>query len=203
MRSNFPPFSASHPGPISRQKKLFQRRRLGHCRLFVDPMNKSSRSFSSSDSTARPEAFSDESSAIAGRHVIGGVEITIDRGYNGSRKVSDLGKTPSQSGQIAPELTTATPTAQSSELRAGAASRSRTLWTACMAHALHDGCIDLIYLLLPVWQAEFGLGYSELAFFRGLAAVTLAGLQVPAGRLAERFGGRTVLAIGTALVALG
>jgi MFS family permease len=83
------------------------------------------------------------------------------------------------------------------------ASPRRTLLTACIAHALHDGYTDLIYLLLPIWQAEFGLGYGVLALLRGLAAATMAGLQVPAGRLAERIGGRTTLALGTALAALG
>ena len=82
-------------------------------------------------------------------------------------------------------------------------SRARTLWTACAAHALHDGYTDLIYLLLPIWQAEYGLGYGALAFLRGLAAATMAGLQVPAGRLAERLGGRTTLALGTAFAAIG
>jgi MFS transporter, FSR family, fosmidomycin resistance protein len=82
-------------------------------------------------------------------------------------------------------------------------SPTRTLWTACVAHALHDGCTDLIYLLLPIWQAEFGLGYGALAFLRGLAAATMAGLQVPAGRVAAHLGGRTTLALGTALVAIG
>ena len=86
---------------------------------------------------------------------------------------------------------------------ARAVSRGRTLWTACAAHALHDGYTDLIYLLLPIWQAEFGLGYGALAFLRGLAAATMAGLQVPAGRAAERFGGRTTLALGTVLAAIG
>ncbi len=83
------------------------------------------------------------------------------------------------------------------------ASGGRTLWTACAAHALHDGYTDLIYLLLPIWQAEFGLGYGVLAFLRGLAAATMAGLQVPAGRAAERLGGRTTLALGTVLAAVG
>src|SRR5579864_4510425 len=82
-------------------------------------------------------------------------------------------------------------------------SRARTLWTACAAHALHDGYADLIYLLLPIWQAEFGLGYGALAFLRGLAAATMAGLQMPAGRVAERLGGRTTLALGTVLAAIG
>jgi FSR family fosmidomycin resistance protein-like MFS transporter len=86
---------------------------------------------------------------------------------------------------------------------APAASRTRTLWTACAAHALHDGYSDLIYLLLPIWQAEFGLGYGALAFLRGVAAATMAGLQLPAGWAAERLGGRTTLALGTLLAALG
>ena len=82
-------------------------------------------------------------------------------------------------------------------------SRARTLWTACAAHALHDGYTDLIYLLLPIWQAEFAIGYGALAFLRALAAASMAGLQVPAGRIAERIGGRTTLAVGTALAAVG
>jgi MFS transporter, FSR family, fosmidomycin resistance protein len=86
---------------------------------------------------------------------------------------------------------------------APAAPRARTLWTACAAHALHDGYTDLIYLLLPIWQAEFELGYGALAFLRGVAAATMAGLQLPAGWVAERIGGRTVLALGTLLAALG
>src|SRR5262245_48421611 len=79
----------------------------------------------------------------------------------------------------------------------------RTLTVAGVAHALHDGFTDLIYVLLPVWQAEFGLGYAVLAVLRGLYAGTMAVLQVPAARLAERIGGRAVLALGTALAALG
>ncbi len=82
-------------------------------------------------------------------------------------------------------------------------SRMRTLWTACAAHALHDGYTDLIYLLLPIWQAEFALGYGALAFLRGLAAASMAGLQVPMGGVAEHIGGRTTLALGTALAAIG
>ena len=82
-------------------------------------------------------------------------------------------------------------------------SRARTLWTACAAHALHDGYTDLIYLLLPIWQAEFAIGYGALAFLRGLAAASMAGLQVPMGRVAEQIGGRTTLALGTALAAIG
>jgi MFS family permease len=77
----------------------------------------------------------------------------------------------------------------------------RALGVACGAHALHDGYTDLIYLLLPVWQAEFGLGYAEIGLLRGVFAGAMAAFQVPAGMIAERFGAGTMLAAGTALTA--
>ncbi|HEY7580986.1 MAG TPA: MFS transporter [Acetobacteraceae bacterium] len=77
--------------------------------------------------------------------------------------------------------------------------RRRILAVACGAHALHDGFTDLIYVLLPVWQAEFGLSYAVLGVLRMLFAGAMAGLQVPASALAVRWGGPLVLAIGTAL----
>jgi MFS family permease len=79
----------------------------------------------------------------------------------------------------------------------------RTLAVAGTAHALHDGYTDLIYVLLPLWQTEFGLDYAMLAALRGLYAGTMAVLQVPSGRLVEKVDGRIVLAIGTALAAGG
>src|SRR5450755_934825 len=71
------------------------------------------------------------------------------------------------------------------------------------AHALHDGYTDLIYVLLPVWQREFGLGYAELGLLRGVFAGTMASFQIPSGLLSERLGVATVLASGTALAGLG
>ncbi len=82
-------------------------------------------------------------------------------------------------------------------------SARRSLQGAALAHALHDGYTDMIYVLLPVWQAEFALGYAALAALRGVYAGTMAAFQVPAGWLAERLGGRTVLVAGTVLSALG
>lgn len=79
----------------------------------------------------------------------------------------------------------------------------RTLLVAGIAHAMHDGFTDLIYVLLPIWQAEFGLGYAMLAILRSIYAGAMAALQIPSGRLARRVGSRTVLAAGTALAALG
>jgi FSR family fosmidomycin resistance protein-like MFS transporter len=78
-----------------------------------------------------------------------------------------------------------------------------TLAVAGLAHATHDGYTDMIYALLPVWQAEFALGYAALALLRGLYAGAMAALQIPAVRVAEQFGGRLVLVLGTILAAAG
>ena len=58
-------------------------------------------------------------------------------------------------------------------------------------------------MLLPVWQAEFGLGYAEVGMLRGFYAGTMATFQIPAALLAERLGVAPVLGLGTALAGLG
>lgn len=79
----------------------------------------------------------------------------------------------------------------------------RAMSVASGAHALHDGYTDLIYVMLPIWQAEFGLTFAAVGLLRGLFAGTMAALQIPAGYLSERFGAAAVLAGGTALAGLG
>lgn len=79
----------------------------------------------------------------------------------------------------------------------------RALGAASGAHVLHDGYTDLIYVLLPVWQAEFGLGYAEVGMLRGVFAGVMAAFQIPAGLLSEKIGAHLVLAGGTALAACG
>jgi MFS family permease len=98
-----------------------------------------------------------------------------------------------------------------SEARAGPSSDApinkpderRALGVACGAHALHDGYTDLIYVMLPIWQHEFAIGYAALGLLRTCFAGTMAGLQIPSTLLAERFGAPLVLAAGTALSGLG
>jgi MFS transporter, FSR family, fosmidomycin resistance protein len=79
----------------------------------------------------------------------------------------------------------------------------RVLGVVCGAHALHDGYTDLIYVMLPIWQQEFGLGFAALGLMKTVFSGTLAGLQIPSGLLAERFGAPLVLALGTALAGIG
>jgi len=79
----------------------------------------------------------------------------------------------------------------------------RAAGVACGAHALHDGFTDVIFVLLPVWQREFGIGYAEVGLLRGIYAGTMASFQIPAAMLAERLGTAPVLALGTALAGIG
>src|SRR5215472_12359518 len=79
----------------------------------------------------------------------------------------------------------------------------RAAAVAGVAHALHDGYTDLIYIMLPLWQAEFALSFAALGVLRSMFAGTMAALQIPAGYLSERFGAAIVLALGTALAGLG
>jgi MFS transporter, FSR family, fosmidomycin resistance protein len=79
----------------------------------------------------------------------------------------------------------------------------RAAAVAAGAHALHDGYTDLIYIMLPLWQAEFGLTYAALGLLRGVFAGAMASMQIPASLLSERIGAATVLAFGTALAGLG
>jgi FSR family fosmidomycin resistance protein-like MFS transporter len=86
---------------------------------------------------------------------------------------------------------------------ASAKAERRALAVACGAHALHDGYTDLIYLMLPIWQHEFGLGFAALGLMKTVFSGALAAFQIPMGFLAERFGTAVVLALGTALAGIG
>ena len=79
----------------------------------------------------------------------------------------------------------------------------RALGVASGAHALHDGYTDLIYVMLPIWQKEFGLSYAALGLLRTCFAGTMATLQIPSGLISERLGVALVLATGTALAGIG
>jgi FSR family fosmidomycin resistance protein-like MFS transporter len=79
----------------------------------------------------------------------------------------------------------------------------RALGVASGAHVLHDGYTDLIYVMLPLWQAEFGLSYAAVGLLRGLYAGAMAGFQIPAGWLTRRFGAAAILGGGTMLAGLG
>ncbi|KVT76037.1 hypothetical protein WK56_05720 [Burkholderia ubonensis] len=83
-----------------------------------------------------------------------------------------------------------------------ASTRRRSLWAACGAHAVHDGLTDVIYVLLPIWQAQFGINYAQVGLLRGAYSGMMAGFQLLASRAAGRWGRKRLLVGGTALAGL-
>ncbi len=77
------------------------------------------------------------------------------------------------------------------------------LLAASTIHFLHDGFSETLYVFLPLWATEFGLSFSQVGLIRTAYTGGMSAFQIPAGFLAERFGERRVLALGTAVTALG
>src|SRR5262249_59858379 len=75
----------------------------------------------------------------------------------------------------------------------------RALGVASGAHVLHDGYTDLVWVALPIWQAEFGLSYAVVGLLRTIYSGALASLQIPAAAVAARLGAGAVLAAGAPL----
>nr|WP_175801440.1 MFS transporter [Burkholderia anthina] len=82
------------------------------------------------------------------------------------------------------------------------ATRRRTLWAACGAHAVHDGLTDVIYVLLPIWQAQFAINFAQVGLLRGSYSGVMAGFQLFASRAARRWGRERMLVGGTALAGI-
>jgi MFS family permease len=77
------------------------------------------------------------------------------------------------------------------------------LLAASTIHFLHDGFSETLYVFLPLWATEFGLSFSQVGLIRTAYTGGMSAFQIPAGFLAERFGERRILALGTAVTALG
>lgn len=77
--------------------------------------------------------------------------------------------------------------------------RRRHLVSGCGAHAVHDGLTDVIYVLLPIWQAQFALSYAQIGLLRGAYSGMMAVFQLMASRAARRWGRVPLLVGGTAL----
>ncbi|KAA0585068.1 MFS transporter (plasmid) [Azospirillum oryzae] len=81
--------------------------------------------------------------------------------------------------------------------------KKKSLTGACLAHAVHDGYTDALYVFLPIWQAQFGLSYAMLAIIRALYSGTMGGLQIPADRALRGLSPRAALILSTVLAATG
>ena len=77
------------------------------------------------------------------------------------------------------------------------------LGAASSIHFLHDGFSETLYVFLPLWAKEFGLSFAQVGIIRSAYTGGMSLFQIPAGFLAERWGERWLLAIGTAVTAAG
>ncbi|MGC5700447.1 MFS transporter [Pseudomonas sp. NFXW11] len=91
---------------------------------------------------------------------------------------------------------------QSQPPSAHGAIRRRSLLAGCSAHGVHDGLTDVIYVLLPIWQAQFAMSYAQVGLLRGAYSGMMAGFQLLASRAAKRWGREPLLVGGTALAGL-
>ncbi|MEN6564835.1 MAG: MFS transporter [Veillonellales bacterium] len=78
----------------------------------------------------------------------------------------------------------------------------KALSFGCSAHLLHDGISDTLYVLFPIWQAQFGLSFTQVGFLKTLFSGTIASFQVPAGLLANRIGALRLVLLGTVLTCM-
>jgi MFS family permease len=77
------------------------------------------------------------------------------------------------------------------------------LAVTAVAHFLHDGFSDVVYILLPIWATEFSLTFAQVGLIRTAYTGGMSAFQIPAGFLAERVGERVVLVLGTIATAVG
>jgi MFS family permease len=81
--------------------------------------------------------------------------------------------------------------------------RRATLGTGGSLHFVHDGLSDSLYVLFPLWAEAFGMSHAQVGVLKMAFSGSLSAFQLPAGLLAERWGERAVLALGTAVAGLG
>src|ERR1700749_2550360 len=82
-------------------------------------------------------------------------------------------------------------------------SARKTLAVCGGAHALDDGFTDLLNVLYPLLQAQFGLSYAAIGALKAVYSGAMASGQIPSGWLAGKLGGVRILAAGTLLIAVG
>ena len=80
---------------------------------------------------------------------------------------------------------------------------SAVLAVIAATHFIHDGFADVVYVLLPLWAAEFSLSFAQVGIIRSAYSGGMALFQIPAGLIAERTGERGVLVVGTLVTAAG
>ncbi|MGL5271593.1 MAG: MFS transporter [Selenomonadaceae bacterium] len=75
----------------------------------------------------------------------------------------------------------------------------RALFSAGLAHFIHDGLTDMLYIFFPLWQTQFLLSFAEIGFLKTIFSGAMALGQIPASYLAQKAGSIRLLLLGTLL----
>ena len=62
----------------------------------------------------------------------------------------------------------------------GRKSRLGVLLSDGFARFIHDGFTDVMFVLLPIWSAAFGLSHAQAGFLKMCMSGSIAAFQVPA-----------------------
>ncbi len=78
----------------------------------------------------------------------------------------------------------------------------QALLTGNLAHFIHDGFTDMLYLFFPLWQAQWALTFTEAGLLKTVVSGSMAMFQLPVGIVANRIGQVKLLLIGTVITSL-
>ena len=90
-------------------------------------------------------------------------ELDIDK-HNRKRQSKECARPDVVPFGASMTISTAVEPVRPSDEAAAKRGERRALGVACGAHMLHDGYTDLVWVALPIWQAEFGLNYAYWDF---------------------------------------
>lgn len=78
----------------------------------------------------------------------------------------------------------------------------KALLTGSLAHFIHDGFTDMLYVFFPIWQANWALTFVEVGLLKTLVSGSMAIFQLPIGIVANRIGQVRLLLVGTVITIL-
>lgn len=77
--------------------------------------------------------------------------------------------------------------------------KGKAVFTGCLAHLVHDGFTDMIYIFFPIWQSLWALSFGEVGLLKSLLSGSMAFFQLYSGRFAKLLGPTKLLLMGTLL----
>ena len=78
----------------------------------------------------------------------------------------------------------------------------KALLIGSIAHFIHDGFTDMLYVFFPIWQIKWALTFVEVGLLKTLISGSMAIFQLPIGIVANCIGQVRLLLVGTVITVL-